>query len=217
VRKLWCTGVIASGVVLFGAAPAWADDTPTAAVIRTVPFAGLPMQVAGVAQIMPDDGALPAVPVPGMPALDDPAPGTPADPSAPHDPFTVEGPAFPGDPGVSPDLSTPEDPFTSQDPSTSEDPGTSPDTDAPGAPKAPAAAPTVAPTAGTASVSAPPPADDPDTAAPTPSAAGPAASGAPVAFAAAQRRKAPTLPAVDDPRLLEEPVDGFVNREKWKR
>jgi hypothetical protein len=163
VRKLWCTGAIAGGMLLLGAAPAWAGDTPAAEVIRTVPaigipFAGLPMQAARFAQIMPDDGALPAVPAPDGP----PAPPTTVDPDSP------------------------------------------------------APAPTVAPTAGIASVSAPPPVETPGAAAPTPSVSVPAAPVAPAAFAAEQRPKAPALPALDDPRLLEEPVDGFVNREKWK-
>ncbi|MEU4160368.1 hypothetical protein [Actinoplanes sp. NPDC026670] len=80
--------------------------------------------------------------------------------------------------------------------------------------------PTPAPTAGIASVSAPPPADTPAPATPTLSPAAPA-------FAAEQKPaeqkpvgpkpKILTLTALDDPRLLEEPVDGYVNREKWKR
>ncbi|BEL11051.1 hypothetical protein Q0Z83_092420 [Actinoplanes sichuanensis] len=75
--------------------------------------------------------------------------------------------------------------------------------------------PTPVPTAGIASVSAPPPADDPAPAAPTPSVSAPAFAAEPKA--ARHRPKAPALPALHDPRLLEEPVDGFVNREKWRR
>ncbi|WP_093619477.1 hypothetical protein [Actinoplanes philippinensis] len=76
-----------------------------------------------------------------------------------------------------------------------------------GLPAVPASAPTVTPTAGIGAVSAPPPAD---------LLASPTASARPTprpAFAAMPK----PLRILDDPRLLEEPVDGYVNREKWKK
>jgi hypothetical protein len=206
VRKLWCAGAIASGMLLLGAAPAWADDTPAADVIRTVPFAGLPMQVARTAQLMPDDGASPLLPPPAALSGQDDS----------RDPADSQDPATSGNPAGSEDPSTSGIPGASENPATSEEPFTAPDPDGP-------VAPTAAPTAGIASVSAPPPADTPAAAAPAPAkpAAAPTTPAAPAAaapaFAAEQKPKTPLLPALDDPRLLEEPVDGFVNREKWKR
>jgi hypothetical protein len=225
VRKLWCTGVIAGGMLLLGAAPAWADHTPAAASetahrpagrahspgARPIaprvergqvdyPFLGglagsMPVIAYRVTDVHSEFAGMPfgGLPLrPGQSVLLLPDDGSepvpaPVGPDALIDPATLGNSTTPAGPAAVADPDTPADPDAVD------------------------SAPTAAPTAGVGSVSAPPPAGTPDTAAPRPSAS------TPRGFAAEQKPKAPALPSVDDPRLLEEPVDGFVNREKWKR
>lgn len=267
MRKLWCTGAIAGGILLLGAAPAWAGDAPTgkdkdalpaADVLRTVPapdrpvaVKGAPVPVDGISGLCPDGRAaggttvlvrrVSGLPLGGSPVQpgragagmpddgDDPVtapdfpPRSTPDPSVLVGPNTLVDPDAVIDPADTDDLDFAVDPDAVLDSDTPVDPDAVIDPDDPADAIVPASAPAAVPTAGAAAVSAPPAADTAD--ASTPAAATPptpakpgttGTSGAP-AFAAEQKPKTPALPAVDDPRLLEEPVDGFVNREKWKR